>query len=57
MFRFKRAFRAVAFLAVAISLTLFGATAVGAQEPGAAAPAPDTRGLPGDSGAGRRVVF
>ena len=69
MTQMKLAIRAVALCVIAIALSLFSATAIGAQEvppvptvpvvevPPPAAPAPDMRGLPINSGSGRRVVY
>ncbi len=69
MTQMKLAIRAVALCAIAIALSLFSATAIGAQEvppvptvpvvevPPPAPPAPDLRGLPFNSGSGRRVVY
>jgi len=68
MNKIKSALRAVVFLALAATLSFFTATAIGAQElppapeaPAAevpaTAPGPDMRGLPFNSGWGRRVVY
>lgn len=45
-----RATRAVALVLIVIGMSIFGVSVAGAQ-------GPDLRGLPEDSGAGRRVVF
>jgi lipoprotein-anchoring transpeptidase ErfK/SrfK len=58
MSRISRVGRALAMLVVVFSVSLLGISAAGAQEPPVdAPPAPDQRGLPADSGAGRRVVY
>ena len=70
MTQMKLAIRAVALCVIAIAMSLFSATAIGAQEvppvptvpvvevpPPPAPPAPDLRGLPINSGSGRRVVY
>jgi lipoprotein-anchoring transpeptidase ErfK/SrfK len=69
MTQLKRSIQAFFLLVLAVAMPLFTAVAVGAQDvapvttiPAAevappAAPAPDMRGLPFNSGSGRRVVY
>ena len=68
MTQMKLVMRAMALCLVAIAMSLFSATAIGAQEVPPVptvpvvevpppAPAPDMRGLPFNSGSGRRVVY
>ena len=55
----SRVLRVLAMFAMAGALSLFGMSAAGAQDPAPGAPATliDLRGLPADSGSGRRVVY